>query len=86
MIGMLAAPCQQQAKGHHSYAEDQMKPIICIVERDEVGCAVKVDDQPVNPEQQIDDSADHEVAFCRRDAARHDESGNAEQRCTALCR
>lgn len=55
---------EQQPQGDHADPEDQVQPIIGIVERDEVGGTVMVNDQPIDPQGQIDDASGDQILLC----------------------
>jgi hypothetical protein len=74
-----ATPGQQHAQGDHPHAEQEVQPVVGRVDRHEVGRAGLVDDQPVDPQHQVDDAAAHQVRAGARVGAGQRQPGDAEQ-------
>lgn len=56
-----------------------MQTVICIIQGNEVGSTVEIDDQPVDPQDQVDDSAADEVAADSRHGPSHQVASDTEE-------
>lgn len=79
-------PGEEQSQGNHERTEPEMQPVIRVIQGNEVGCTVEISDQPVDPQDQIDDSAADEVAAGSRHGPSHQVAGDTEEQMQALCR
>src|SRR5690606_38889961 len=53
-LGVVAVPGQQQSQGNHAEAEDEVEPVVGVIDRHEVGARVLVDEEAVQPENEVD--------------------------------
>lgn len=70
---------EEQSEGNHADAQCQVKPVVGTVDRHKVGRAVMINDESVDPEDQIDDSAPEQILAGAAAGFGHGNSAHAEE-------